>query len=172
MKHKLLVGFLSTCVLSFFCFVLITRVFSAPGDLDTTFNNIGFARVGFGGGENEGQAVLVQGDGKIVVAGSTISDIPHTAMLRYNSDGSLDTTFGGVGRGKLPPDRATWGAFRAVKIQADNKIVAAGYTTHSIFQTDEAFLVARFNADGSFDQTFGIGGGIEDTFGTSVHDEA
>ncbi|HKE60167.1 MAG TPA: delta-60 repeat domain-containing protein, partial [Pyrinomonadaceae bacterium] len=161
MKRKLLVVILTTTIVGSFCFVLITRALSAPGDLDTTFNSTGFARVGFGGGENVGQAVLVQGDGKVVVAGSTTSDIPHTAMLRYNTDGSLDTTFGGVGRGKLPPDRAQWGAFNAVRIQADNKIVAAGYLTHSIFQTDEAFQVARFNADGSFDQTFGIGGQLE-----------
>ena len=127
MKHKVWLAALTTIFAGSFCFVLMTRVFSAPGDLDTTFNGTGFARLSFGQGIDEGNAVAAQPDGKIVVVGSTTGQFTNLAALRYNSDGSLDTSFGGLGTGQIRNQTSPFPADgRAVRIQTDGKIVIAG----------------------------------------------
>ena len=153
MKHKVWLAALTTIFVGSFCFVLMTRVFSAPGDLDTTFNGTGFARLGFGQGADQGNAVAAQADGKIVVVGSTTGQSTNLAALRYNSDGSLDTSFGGLGTGQIRNQTSPFPAVgRAVRIQTDGKIVIAG----SAFPgPDSSFALVRLKSDGTFDDTFG-----------------
>jgi uncharacterized delta-60 repeat protein len=141
--------------------------FNADGSPDTSFG-VGGGRVitdmGSGLRQEEALAVAIQPDGKIVVVGHTAidaappaPDLPPTfAIARYNSDGSLDTSFGTGGRVSGNVN----GIARAVAIQPDGKIVLAGefelQLSNGTFVSD--FTVARFNANGSLDLAFGTSG--------------
>ncbi len=114
--------------------------YNANGSLDTSFNGTGFVLTDFGPGDN-GRSIVVQGDGKIVVAGN--SDGIGFALARYNPNGSLDASFNGTG--KVTTDGGDVG--RGVALQSDGKIVAAG-------DSSSGSLVMRFNSDGSLDTSF------------------
>jgi uncharacterized delta-60 repeat protein len=127
---------------------------AAPGALDPTFGGGGHLRTGFGLVSNEGRAVAVQNDGKIIVAGETLHGGEYSFTLyRYNTDGSLDTSFGGDGM-----IQTSFGysgdEIRAIVIQVDGKILVGG-STYPQFQTYSHFAVARFNPDGTLDTTWG-----------------
>ncbi len=128
--------------------------YTADGSLDSTFGAGGHARTAVGGAIDRAHAIAVQTDGKIVAAGITgTGAVNDVVVLRYLANGALDTSFSGgltitpVGGGD---DRAL-----AVAIQADGKIVIAGFTHNG---TDDDVLVARYNANGTLDPTFGTAG--------------
>ena len=132
--------------------------YNADGSLDTSFGNGGWAFAHFDLSD-EAHGVAVQADGRIVVAGGTrgggVSDAEF-ALARFNTDGTLDNSFGAGG--KVVTDffgGTDW--VQAVAIQADGRIVAAG---PAVGPGDESgnFAVARYNLDGSLDPTFGGGG--------------
>ena len=131
--------------------------YRADGSLDTTFDGDGKVTTftqdttpadGFGDTNAIAHAVAVQSDGKIVVAGSSDADF---ALIRYNTDGTVDTTFSGDG---IVVTAVGGGvdAIRAMALQPDGKIVVAG-------ESSGDFVVARYNTDGTLDASFG-GGGI------------
>lgn len=135
--------------------------YNLDGTLDTTFNGTGEAFMDFQGGHDEGLALALQPDGKIVESG--IADNPAQGgvgdfgLARFNSDGTPDVTFGD--QGKVMTDftgRADQSL--AVAIQPDGKIVAAGYATGSTTQFD--FGIARYNPNGTLDTTFGWAGRV------------
>jgi uncharacterized delta-60 repeat protein len=147
------------------CMIAIVMVLApagaraAAGDLDSRFGNAGVAVTDFSTTEDYSSAVKVQPDGKIIVAGySGIYPDFHSALVRYTRNGRLDSTFG-VGGKVVATFDSSGDDLSAIVLQADGKIVAAG----SIHGT--AFLLARFNADGSVDQTFGNNGNVVTTFG-------
>jgi uncharacterized delta-60 repeat protein len=113
---------------------------------------------GCGGGGNPAVddqvfAVAIQGDGKIIAAGDSFNGgnyLWSIALARYNSNGSLDTTFGAGGKALTD----FGGGARAVAIQSDGKIVAAGYSYDSPYN----FLLVRYNSNGKLDAGFGSGG--------------
>lgn len=136
---------------------------AAAGALDTRFGNGGIVLTDFSGNSDYGFAVKVQPDGKIIVAGqSGVYPLFHSALARYNGNGSLDQTFGIGGKvtAALDPDGD---GLSAIALQPDGKIVAAGSLIENNFTT--AFLLARFNADGSLDQAFGNEGRVVTRFG-------
>ena len=125
--------------------------YNTNGSLDTSFGAGGKVSTDFGSG-NFANALALK-DGKIVVAGKCSGAF---CLARYNeSDGSLDISFG-VG-GKVTTPIGTFDEAHAVAIQTDGKIVAAGFCYGS---TDYHFCLARYNADGSLDPAFGIGGKV------------
>ncbi|KQT13097.1 hypothetical protein ASG40_19865 [Methylobacterium sp. Leaf399] len=131
--------------------------YNADGGLDTGFGVGGkvLTPVGAGTSTDIGNSVTVQADGKIVVAGYGIGSGSGTdfAVVRYNSDGSLDTSFGAGGKVLTPVGAGTSGDIGySVTVQADGKIVVAGYGFGSGSGND--FAVVRYNADGSLDTTF------------------
>ena len=135
------------------------RAQAAAGDLDSRFGNGGAVLTDFPGNDDYAFAVRVQPDGRIVVAGeSGIYPQLHSALVRYNKNGTLDPTFGTGGRVVATFD-PNGDDLNAIVLQPDGKIVAAG-SIHGM-----AFLVARFNADGSLDQAFGNNGSVTTTFG-------
>jgi uncharacterized delta-60 repeat protein len=100
----------------------------------------------------------VQGDGKIVLAGEAFSAGANSrefALARYNTNGSLDATFGGGGLILTPigPNAEA----RAVALQPDGKIVAGGWGTSATHVRPE-FALSRYNPDGSLDTSFGSSG--------------
>jgi len=100
----------------------------------------------------------VQGDGKVLIAGSftTYNSTARNRIARLNADGSLDTTFNiGTGFGSQ---------VESLKLQADGKVIAAGgFTTYNSTARNR---IARLNADGSLDTTFNIGTGANLTINT------
>ena len=150
-------------------FTILTSVFALAryntnGSLDTTFGNGGIVTTAIGTTDDTAQAVVIQPDGKIVAAGNSdtsTSDNPahRFALVRYNSNGTLDPTFGNGGIVTTPVG-ADAGAF-GLALQG-TKLVAAGFS-------DNRFAVVRYNANGSLDSTFGTGGivttpiGVNDT---------
>ncbi len=141
--------------------------YNTDGSLDTTFGGDGKVITALGGWHDIAWSVAIDGDGKIVVAGYSFQwGNRDLALARYNTDGSLDTTFGGDGMVTSnigPGDTA-----HTVAIQADGKIVVAGYA----YQADNwDFALARYNTDGSLDATFD-GDGLLTTDFAGAHDEA
>jgi len=124
---------------------------AAPGDLDSSFSGDGRQTTDFAGGYDSGNAVAVQADGKIVVAGSANQSAEpgsgrDFALARYNADGSLDGSFGNGGR-QTTDFAGGDDAGRAMAVQADGRIVVAG-------SSDPGFALARYDADGSLDGSF------------------
>jgi uncharacterized delta-60 repeat protein len=124
----------------------LTR-YDASGALDPTFGTGGRVRTDFGGRFDEAMAVAAQPDGKVVVAGSS-SDATGSdmAVARYNSDGTLDTSFDGDGMALV--DFGDEASARAVALQPDGKIVLAGGVSHPV---GPRLLRLRFRA-GAVDQ--------------------
>jgi len=129
--------------------------YNADGNLDTTFNSTGKVTTAIGSGKDEGYCVALQTDGKILVAGNSINNSREYefALVRYNTDGSLDTSFNGTG--KVTTTIGRDGSADSVAVQSDGKIVLAG----SCFTGRQSeFALARYNADGSLDTSFnGVG---------------
>ena len=125
--------------------------YNPDGSLDTSFNGTGIVStpVGTGSGASD---LAIQADGTIVVAGWSRNS--NFAIVRYNADGSLDTSFNGSGKVVTPVGYAS-----SVAIQADGKIVVAGSSSGSIL--DSYFVIVRYNPDGSLDTSFnGTGNAI------------
>jgi uncharacterized delta-60 repeat protein len=132
--------------------ILVIR-YNPNGTLDTTFDGDGKVITAIGTKRDYGQSVVIQPDGKIVVAGATEGAIHYDfAIVRYNANGSLDTTFDGDGKVVTSiSDRSDF-AYE-VALQADGKIVAAGDAENAP-SVNDMFALARYNADGSLDSTF------------------
>ncbi|HEY0321737.1 MAG TPA: FG-GAP-like repeat-containing protein [Pyrinomonadaceae bacterium] len=152
-------------VLSF----LVIRVLGAPGDLDTTFNSTGKVTTAVGIADDFANALAVQPDGKIVLAGHSFNNVTNYdfALVRYNSNGALDTGFDTDGKVTTALGISVDQAY-AVVIQPDGKIVVAG-TTLNGSNTD--FALARYNPNGSLDITFNSTGKVTTAVGSS-DDEA
>ena len=125
------------------------------GHLDPTFGSGGIVTTDFGdqtGSSNvaSANAVTIQSNGKIVVGGGVPSHtgFPVPAVARYNTNGSLDTTFGTGGMVSTPSIEDV--PFTAITLQTDGKIVAVagGFTAY----------VVRYTSAGVLDSTFGTGG--------------
>lgn len=154
------------------------RVLFAAGDFDTTFGGgDGVALVDFGAGSADyGTTIAALSDGKSIVGGSVGSGNNTDdafGLSRLNADGSLDLTFGGgdglalldFGPGVAEPDAD----LESIAIAPDGKIVAVG----KISQSSADWVVARFDASGTPDATFGGGDGWVATdffgFGDTAH---
>jgi uncharacterized delta-60 repeat protein len=132
--------------------------YNTDGSLDTSFGSNGTVTQDFGF-DNNARAVIIQSDGKIVVAGSGANENePRIWTIgRYNSNGSLDTSFGGSGIIANPLGDDLFETLNALVLQPDGKIIAAGYLRKNGAETEYVTMV-RYNTDGSYDQAFGIGG--------------
>jgi uncharacterized delta-60 repeat protein len=143
----------------------LTR-YNSNGSLDTTFDGDGKVTTDFGGGDDHAYSVAIQSDGKIVVAGFSgigTSDFKDFALTRYNSNGSLDTTFDGDGKVTTDFGRNLEDHAYSVTIQRDGKIVVAGMSEHVRGGYD--FALARYNANGSLDTSFDGDGTVTTTIG-------
>ncbi|XIE80567.1 calcium-binding protein [Streptomyces sp. SBR177] len=139
---------------------------AAPGDLDPGFGQGGRVTTPVTG-YAEGHDIARQGDGKLVVVGTSEAGF---ALARYNPDGSLDPAFGGDGIVTSAFDSGAGQSANGVAVQPDGKIVVAG-TTEIPEEGGGCcfFSVARYNPDGSLDGGFGNGGLVRvDEFGGSA----
>ncbi|MEO8438624.1 MAG: hypothetical protein ABI540_00220 [Spartobacteria bacterium] len=143
--------------------------YNANGTVDGTFGANGRVTTDFAGLAAEISDILVQPDGKILVAGGAFPLFVFGGdfvLARYNSNGSLDTTFGNGGIvTTIFPGQGSFAS--ALALQPDGKILAAG-TDYVNFSSDDSsntdFALARYNPDGSLDPTFGSGGLVTTDF--------
>lgn len=136
------------------CIFALAR-YNSNGSLDTTFGTGGIVTTSFPYNV-EARAVAIQSDGKIVVAGSGNA----INLVRYNSNGSLDSTFGTGGKVTILKGI---GFAYDITILSDGKIIAAGYILNDYDNSN--FVVARFNSNGSLDNAFGVNGLAETDLG-------
>lgn len=147
--------------------------YTTGGKLDKTFSGDGKVTTGFSvcvpfciPFDAEAADVAIQPNGKIVVVGYSGGSF---AIVRYNKNGTLDTTFSGDG--KQTTSFTSFGGARAsaVLIQPNGKIVAAGSARTSAAKSD--FALARYNPNGSLDPTFSGDGKQMTDFGSDTDDQ-
>jgi len=144
--------------------------YNANGSLDTTFGTGGIVTTDIGNVDNASFALAIQpADGKLIAAGSSINGTNDDfAVVRYNTNGTLDNTFGTGGIVTTNFAGNSFDYIEAVALQPDGKIVAAG----SLFNGSSfLFALARYNTNGTLDDTFGTGGRVTTSF-TNVDDLA
>lgn len=129
--------------------------YTAGGLLDPDFGTSGKQVTDFTGFDDYGQAIALQPDGKIVVAGYTTAgtSMRSFALVRYNADGTPDTNFDLDGKTTTNINGVADIAY-AVTLQPDGKIVAAGYSHVSLFESNR-FALVRYRANGTVDDEFG-----------------
>lgn len=132
----------------------------APADFDTSFDGDGIAVTAAAIYPGEGNTIATQSTGKIIVVGRCCNTSNDSfAAVRYNADGSLDTTFDGDGIFLLQVGPG-FEIANAVAVQTDDKIVLVG-------RTENAFVAVRLNSDGSLDNGFDGDGIVTVDFGVS-----
>jgi uncharacterized delta-60 repeat protein len=145
--------------------------YNADGSLDTSFSGDGKMSTFFGTQSDRAYGLVLQNDGKIVVAGTSApvgTGSTDFAAARYNTNGSLDTSFDTDGGVLTSFGASTIGIAYSVAVQANGKIVVAGTALIGI-QT--LFALVRYNADGSLDTTFDGDGIVTTAFGSHLGDE-
>ncbi len=127
---------------------------AAPGALDPAYGADGRVRFGFGGGDDFPVAVLAQSNGRFVVASSRHEGVNAYAcsIIRYNADGSRDGGFGVWGETRVQFG-AGYSDAVGLAAQSDGRLILLAWTPGQ-------FHLARFEADGRPDTTFGIGGRV------------
>lgn len=141
------------------------------GPLDASFGNGGVVTTQVSPTLGSGaRGVAVQADGKMVAVGYVDSGGGNYdfAVVRYNTDGSLDPAFGTNGK-VITAISSRADEARAVAIQIDQKIVVAGSSHNG---TDTDFVVARYDTNGTLDATFNVVGYVVTNFGANANDEA
>ena len=145
-----------TRILSFFAAWLVLSCAGvvpagAGSRLDGSFGHNGRVAVELGV-RNSAHAVLVQPDGRILIAGSSSKGTARNmSLLRFNRDGSLDPTFNNDGSA-ITSVAIGDDEILALGLLADGRIVAAGYSHNG---ADRDFALVCYLPDGTLDRTFG-----------------
>ncbi len=130
--------------------------FNNDGKLDNTFGTDGVVVVDFNAKTDNASDIAIQADGKMIVVGSAIiTNNTDIALIRLNTNGTLDNTFGTNGKVTTNIQGTSNDAAAKVVIQADGKIVIIGSGGTDMFNAN---VVARYNTDGSLDNTFDTDG--------------
>jgi len=137
--------------------------YSSSGVLDATFDTDGLFTGSFGNSTSVANAMALQSDGKIIVAGYGYSGTSWDfGVARLTSTGALDTTFNGDGKALFHINSTSSLAeeFKAIAVQPDGKILLAGRTRGAVGGDSFDAVLMRLNADGTLDTGFGGGDGI------------
>jgi uncharacterized delta-60 repeat protein len=142
--------------------------YNTDGILDTSFGIDGKATVDRELSSDQMETMILQSDGKIVMAGYSLigaGDDQDFFLVRFNPDGSLDINFGS--QGWVTTEWGCEDSIAAIAIQPDGKIVAAGRTFCESPYDYFDIVLARYNPDGSLDPTFGSDGKVITDIGES-----
>jgi len=135
---------------------LALAAYNADGSLDSSFGINGKVTTDFGLNDL-GNALILQPDGKLILAGSVLDSklSKDFALVRYNPDGSLDSGFG-VGGKVITDFFKSSDEVSSIVLRSDGSILAAGFADGGSSGRD--FAVARYDSHGILDTTFGVGG--------------
>ena len=138
--------------------------YNSNGSLDNTFGTNGVVTTSVGDSSDYANSIAIQSDGKIIAAGNSFNGSDDDfAVVRYNSNGALDNTFGTNGIVITSVGDSSDYA-RSIAIQSDSKIIAAGYSYNG---SDFDLALVRYNSNGSLDNTFGTNGIVITSVGDS-----
>jgi uncharacterized delta-60 repeat protein len=141
--------------------LLISHVFAADGDPDTTLNTTGRLTTDFATGPDTARDVIVLPDGKfLAVGGVGVSGLSRFGLCRYLPNGTLDPDFGIAGQTTLAGNGGGSIGANGFAVQPDGKIVVVGIGRAG-GQFDFDFIVARFLPNGAPDTAFGTGGLVQ-----------
>lgn len=136
------------------------------GNLDNSFGQGGIVTTDFGDFDDKAVSAILQPDNKIIVVGGVPDNLFTSPFMiaRYNVNGSLDNTFGIGGKVTTDFDNETQRSDMAwsVALQSDGKIVVAG-------DSGGKFALARYNVDGSLDNSYCSGGKVITAVGDIIH---
>ena len=143
--------------------------YNTNGSIDTAFGIAGIASFDIGMGNETYASATLQADGKILIIGTTAAYIPpvnpsdppgrilgDVKIARITTTGALDTSFGV--NGVVTTDMGGDDDAAIVKVQSDGKILVAGESARFGNQFSKDLTVARYNSDGTLDNTFGVNG--------------
>jgi len=136
--------------------------YNRDGSLDTAFGGTGKVTTSIGATFDSAYAVVMDGSDVIVAGGSTAGN-ENFALVRYNSDGSLDSSFSDDG--KLTRAFGAAADAATAVIISSNRIIVAGYGKMG---SDADVVMARYNRDGTLDTSFGIDGTVSAVVGGSI----
>ena len=150
--------------------------YNSDGTLDTSFNSVGYVKHDNAAGGNTddyGNSVALDSTGRIIVAGFSMSPTDNDMVIwRYNSTGTLDTSFNGTGF--VVFNNAAGGngddLGNSIIIDSNGKIIVAGYSNNG---TNNDMVIWRYNSDGTLDTSFN-GTGIvvhNNAGGANSHDK-
>ncbi len=144
--------------------------YNTNGTQDASFGNNGKV-VKTVGGFDEAKAVAIQPDGKIIVAGRSINSTTDYALIRCNSDGTIDQGFGTNGQ-IITDFYSSSDEINDIKIQPDGKIIVGGFSmVYNGLSAISQFSMARYNSTGVLDNSFGTGGKVVSNFGTTSNSQ-
>jgi uncharacterized delta-60 repeat protein len=139
--------------------------YNADGTFDTSFGSGGLATVDFNGHSDRAMAVAVQpGTGsKILLAGTALTSGDVFGVVRLNPNGTLDTTFGAKGSGgkvTVSPVARVANEDYGMAVLPDGRFILAGLSKNLGSSSSGSISLARFNANGTLDTTFGNKGSV------------
>jgi len=136
--------------------ILVIRL-NSDGSLDTTFSTDGIYVAGLGALDDYAEGVAIQPDGKILVVGEYLAATASAlTVYRFNSNGTLDSSYGGgIFVGLIGDYNYGWDI---VSLPDGSSVVGGEYTTNS----DETFFALKLDADGAIDEDFGTLGVVTD----------
>jgi uncharacterized delta-60 repeat protein len=138
--------------------------FDSNGTLDTSFGTGGKVIQDIGSSSDLGYSLAIQPDGKILLGGSYSNGSNNDfCITRFNSDGTLDTSFGSSGK-VIQPIGSSSDNGNSLAIQPDGKILFGG---HCDSGSNNDFCIARFNSNGTLDTSFGSSGKVIQPIGSS-----
>lgn len=140
---------------------IFVRRYNANGSIDNTFGNSGIAVFNINNNWTYANSAVLQSDGKILVLGETYRDTTNAlTLIRFNSNGTLDSTFNGTGflSTGLPANSEG----NSIVVQPDGKILAGGWINNGFVRN---LLLVRYNSNGSFDNTFNGNGIVTQSLG-------
>ena len=135
-------------------FDCVTARLLANGNLDASFGGAGKVITSLSTTDDFANAIAIQSDGRILIAGSANTSNTDFALARLRADGTLDTSFGGTG--KVVTARTLDQQINGLGLQSDGKIIAVGPDGSS---SSFRFLVARYWSTGTPDGTCAVGTG-------------
>lgn len=149
---------------SFDGFDFCTVRYNSNGSVDQGFGTDGRVTTDFGGGTDFAQAIVLQSDGKFVVAGGVpISKDYQFGLARYNSNGTPDATFGNSG--VQTTSFVGYDIGNAIVLESTGKLDVAGFTEGTGGNPTVDLALARYNTSGALDADFGNAGKVTTDFG-------
>jgi uncharacterized delta-60 repeat protein len=143
--------------------------YDEDGALDVNFGDGGKVSAINGSTIGAAQAVAIDGENRVVVAGHDMNDF---ALVRLTTDGEPDASFGDEGRVLTRLSEDNWDRAQGLAIEADGKLVAGGWVYEGASSAGN-FALVRYDADGELDPVFGDEGVvITEVVGPMKRDEA